>query len=319
MGDNGGFAGPSSVQVAVPPPAAPTGLSVTINNNSPTISWSDDARAAWYRVYIGENEGSTLHLDWHEKSTLCNGTTCVFMPNLVLTNGTFQVFVQAWGSGGYSEGSLDGWSGPVEFTIQQDTPPQPAQLQSSDVDSGQPLLSWQVVDDASWYQVWVGTLPDLEDQHIQWYSSESLGCAGVCTLRLNTTLPNGDYAWFVQGWGPGGFGDWSEQAAFTVAASLPQRPTPLTPTTLVQTDSPTFAWTHESGVNWYQLEIRTSMDENDVVHAEWYTPDDMICVITCQLTVPDLALQPESYLWRVQGYTPAGIGPWSAWQGFTVE
>ncbi len=37
------------------------------------------------------------------------------------------------------------------------------------------------------------------------------------------------------------------------------------------------------------------------------------------VTIPDLSLQPDSYLWRVQGYTPASIGPWSAWQGFTVE
>ncbi len=284
MGDKGGFAGPLTVQVAVPRPAAPTGMSVTIDNDRPTISWHDDEGAAWYRVYIGEDNGSILHLDWHEKPAICNGMLCTFTPNLILTNGTFQIFVQAWGIGGYSEGGFDGWGGPAEFTIEEGAPIRPVQLHSSELGSGQPLLSWQTVTGATWYRVWVGTLPDLDNRHSEWYIQDDLGCTDVCTVQLDIVLPNGDYAWFVQGWGPGGFGNWSEQAEFTVAARRLQPPTPLTPTTIAQMDELTFAWTHERGVSWYQLEIRTSIDESDTLHVDWYALSDMACGITCQLT-----------------------------------
>lgn len=213
-------------------PVAPQNIVIQPNQGRPAITWNYDTNAQWFQIWVG-NANGTLHLEWYpvnsseafvpnQAPVTCASGVCSVKPNINPTAGTYQVWMQAWGPGGFATGGplsiAPSWNGPFEFTVPS-TPPGPVSSLTATVASGGKVsLSWSGVDRATWYNVWLGTgAPEFNARFFDWMLAENLGCenGGVCTLEagvavatgttFNLTLPSGEYVWYVQSWGPGGF------------------------------------------------------------------------------------------------------------------
>lgn len=322
----GGFSawtGPIRFRVDAPPPQLPANIRVEVSDGRPVILWDDDPYAAWFQVVIVSQQGEIAYLEWNRRTlSLCDGVTCRLLPDVNLANDQYQVYIQAWGAGGFSAGGFEGWAGPAVFDMSYGVPGKITPLTPTGVNTGQPTFQWLPAAGATWYQLWVGTFVDLEQYYLDWHDAALIACAtGVCSLKPDILLPNGDYVWYAQAWGPGGLGEWAEGGAFAVSAGLPPRPSPLTPTGVVNDSHPTFTWQHIPDVLWYEIEVGTSFDQTNDAHYGWYHADTLLCSMdgVCRLTIPDLDFPNGSYVWRVRAYTPAGLGEWSIRQGFTVS
>ena len=316
-----------SLQSDGPLPALPNNVSINLNQGRPTITWNDDPHASWYQVYVGNSTAGTLHFEWHEKTQgLCNGIICALTPDSNPLNGSYDIYIRAWGPNGFSAGGLDGWSGAISFTLAFAPPAQVSNLMASNVNSGRPTFEWTGVPGGTWYQIWVGSAGTLQTKHTQWILAADLGCenAGQCTLLPNVALGNGDYVWYVQTWGPGGYNDntanpWVIGNTLAIDTVIPDQPVLGAPTGVINNPSPAFTWEHLPGVAYYQIWAGTTSLEQ--VHTGWYWSEDLSCTTSgiCTLNVPGLSLASGNYVWYLQAYTPAGVGEWSEGRNFTVE
>lgn len=321
-GLNSQFAGPLDFMVNAAVPTLPAGLNVVVEQSVPVISWSNDPAAAWYEVYIGRENGSKVYQQWHQRTPeLCSEAGCRLLLPTSLNAGRYQLFLRAWGAGGFSTDGLGGWAGPVSFTIESTAPGAVFSLAVANASTGRPTFSWARSEGATHYQIWIGTFFELSTYHQQWYSAVELGCDQneLCTLTPNINLPNGDYTWFVQAASPGGVGEWSPSQNFTVAAERPGTVVLGSPAGVITQANPVFDWGHLPGVTYYQFWLG-SAEPRSAIHLKWYSAAELGCEpdAICLLTIADLALQPGDYVWYVQAYNPAGVGEWSAEQPFTV-
>jgi hypothetical protein len=71
---------------------------------------------------------------------------------------------------------------------------------------------------STWYYLYVN---DSTGTRItQWYSASEAGCSegtGTCAVSPGTVLATGAGVWWVQTYGPNGYGPWSNSMAFTVS------------------------------------------------------------------------------------------------------
>ena len=195
------YSGTFAVQVE--PPLAPQ-IAVNPNQGRPTLSWNNDVRTLYIQIYIGQVNGEMSYLEWHKRSDLCDETICTLSPNVDLSAGTYEVYAQPWGPGGFASEDLEGWIGPVQFDLNFDPPEAVTGLLVEDTGGGTFDFSWQGTARATWYQIWVGT---SEFHYQEWYLASELGCEnlGDCQIAPNVIFPAGTYEWYVRAWGPGGF------------------------------------------------------------------------------------------------------------------
>ena len=108
-----------------------------------------------------------VYNQWLEKAAmpgLCDGTTCTLTPDINPVAGIYQVYLRAWGPGGFSvDYDTQGWSAPVPldlsmFTSTPDVTNFISPDGTSDVTTAQPTFSWEGVAGATWYRIWVGKL-----------------------------------------------------------------------------------------------------------------------------------------------------------------
>ena len=202
---NWGFDTPFTLDV--PPPVLPGNLNVNPNQGRPTITWNDDFNAGYFQVFIGGDNGNE-YLAWHARTpSLCNGVICSLNPDLNLTRGIYNIYVQAWSPGGFSTGGAQGWAGPAILNLNWDAPPAMSGFQVTNANSGHPTFSWTGTLHSTWYQLWVGQLdPTTITHHIGWYLASQLGCdnMGTCWATPdNLDLATGQYTWYVRSWGAG--------------------------------------------------------------------------------------------------------------------
>ncbi len=183
-------------------------VTVNVVEGRAWLTVEDDPNMEWLQVYVGTPNFVLIHLDWYKKTTMsCNGLTCQFMLDYYVQNGDFVVYVQPWGFGHYSDQGLSGWFGPIPFSFYQDQP-DPVQMLSVTMNGNSAHLTWSSSNNASFYQVWFGTLTPFNPLSQNWYTAETVGCksGGTCSLTLTLNLNYGStYNWYVQAWGPGGF------------------------------------------------------------------------------------------------------------------
>lgn len=196
---------------SVPTPTAPLG---TITNAQPTFTWQGiTGQGAWYYLWLQGTNGKILD-QWYDGWNICASNTCSVTPNLALSGGTYQWWVQGWTpTGGYTA-----WSSTAQFVVAL-PPPAPTQLiPTGTINTHQPTFSWNTVPAGAWYYLWVsGANGKLLDQ---WFPA-SVCVNSVCSVTPSLNLANGSYNWWVQAWSnEGGYGEWSPAMPFTVSAAF---------------------------------------------------------------------------------------------------
>lgn len=310
---------------AIPP--APVSLIEPTNQNTsrPTLNWQlngdAQASASWFRLYAAPSNalGSPLIDTWVSRFEACSGltaTTCQFHSDANFANGTYHLYMQSWGPGGFSAGgSLDGWAGPGIFHINGAVPDTPQNINISVADAAA-HITWESDPAGMWYAVYV---LDSESsiRYGEWHDQGEV-CNGLtCTLIPNAALSNGDYSVWMQAWGPGGLSDWTS-ANFTVNVPSPQGITPL-PLTAVNSGRPIFFWEPDENASWYFLWIAESTESDDDagLYGEWLSAAES-CGSQCRIR-PPLDLAPDRYRWSVLAWGPGGSSDYIHGESFTVN
>jgi hypothetical protein len=324
-GGGGTWAGPASLDFAPQIPQAPRGVVVEVVSGSPVITWEDDQVALWFELFILGAQNETLYNDWHPRAdAVCDGSTCMLSPPVYPSNGSYTLYIRAWGPAGFSTGGYQntGWTGPAVFNVVGAAPGVVSGLSVTEVDSGRPAFTWTAAPEATWYRLWIGTAADEATRFEGWAHTGSLGCTAPdpCTFRPEVDLSNGGYVWSITPWGPGGMGAESALGSFNVNAPAAGTAIPSLPRGVQLINPSAFTWNHVPGVAWYQVWIGTAA-ELEQRHMGWYRAETLGCTVSsaCTLTLEGLALANGDYTWYIQTYTPAGLGPWSAGQPFSVR
>lgn len=186
------------------PPQMFTDVTIQRNHGHPTITWADHQDAAWFNIEINTEP---LFSEWYLRTpAMCDGVTCSVTADINAVAGTYNVKIRSWNPGGLSRGGVDGWNGPYSFTLSATPPSLPANMSAVVDEAGRPVLSWDASSNTTWYQLWLGTDVSFETYATGWYSASYFGCelSARCWFTPDMELPNGDYVWYLQPWGPGG-------------------------------------------------------------------------------------------------------------------
>ena len=251
-----------------------------VDGRRPRLSWEAIESATAYEVWICR-DGATYHTEWLEQ------TNTSWAADFDLEGGEYTWWVRAWVPGT----GLGSWVGPERFAIEAVIPGAVTLLAPQDVvNTGRPTLTWQADAAATWYQMWLDK--DGTRQVSAWLSGEA--CYAVAT-----NLPYGNYQWWVRGWSPDGYGEWSEPMSFTYGQC-----TPLGPDGQVSgTRQPEFSWTAVDGAASYRIVISrgaaTYLAETVADGTSW---------------TPSSGLPSGSYDWSVQAWNSDGYGPTSSVQ-----
>ncbi|GAB4517755.1 MAG: hypothetical protein OHK0046_24630 [Anaerolineae bacterium] len=215
--------------LATAAPAAPTLNAPTFSfegASRPTYNWTlegDAALSTWFQLYVAlrSNLAAPAVNLWVNRVDACGSltsTTCALTPAMDLANGEYEAYLRSWNPGGFSD-----YAAPQPFTLAWTPPPL---IQNMDVSLTPPLtFSWDAAENASWYQIWIGSADFSQTYHIRWLTAAELGCddGGTCAfLPEGIVIGRGSNAWFVQAWGSGGlssggdFGGWSQGPSFTI-------------------------------------------------------------------------------------------------------
>lgn len=289
-----------------PVPIAPSGV---ITATQPTFSWTSVGTNAWYYLWVAGQNGHVLD-QWYDGYFICNPSICSVTPPQTLLGGSYQWWIQAWTpNNGYGI-----WSQPMAFTV--DAPPPvavPIAPIGTIIPHPQITFTWEGFTGSAWYYLWL----DGPTGHVidQWYDGGLICTSGTCDATLDQSLVGGTYHWWIQMWTPaGGYSAWSQEAVFVVPLS-PAAPSLIAPLGTVNSNQPTFVWTHSPAVTWFYLWLS---DANGRVLDQWFNAYDICGGGTCQLPAP-LMLPNGSYSWWIQGWSPEGsYGAWSAQADFII-
>ena len=145
-------------------------------------------------------------------------------------------------------------------------------------------------------------------------------------LNFSGTLAAGTYYLFVDAVTPNpnwssGFGEYGHGGKYQVSVSAvptgPGTAVPLTPTGTITQQTPNYVWQAGTGASWYLLEITGTAGAFN----KWYGAATVNCPAStgnCNIT-PDFPLAAGAYSWRVQTYSDAGYGAWSASKTFNLQ
>jgi hypothetical protein len=229
-GFNGGngnlWSNPAYFSVSVPVPVVPQIISVNTSNGVPVITWNNDTNAKWYQFWMGSaGDYETVASYWFEKTPeMCNGSTCTttlkaFFPQ----NGDYVMYMQAWGGGGFNDNNQDAWSSEAAFTVQLGVPGLISPRGVRETETANPRFEFGAAENATWYNIWVGTQGDHQTHYYGWVSSIDMDCSdgSDCNFIMPDAMDAGDYVWYVRTWGPGGMSErgtegWAEAGTFGI-------------------------------------------------------------------------------------------------------
>ena len=187
------------------PPAAPTNLSASVNQDSVNLSWDAVADAASYNVY---SDGSLI----------ASPTATTFTDN-ALADGTYLYEVSAVDDAGESTSKAS-----VSATVNNAVPAAPTNLSAS-VNQDTVNLSWNTVADATSYNV---------------YRDSSLIASPTSNAFTDTALADGTYLYEVSAVDDIGESTSKTSVSATVNNAAPDAPTNLT--AIVDGDSVDLSW-----------------------------------------------------------------------------
>lgn len=211
----GPWSQPTIFYIGKRPPAliqrvAPVGL---VNEPEAELTWLPDPNALWYRIYLVSSR-NTIVDRWYESTQICNAGSCaVPFSGLSLTNDSYSWWVVGWGEGGSGF-----WQqAPLQFDLQLPAPEVVTPLTPSDgavATAGEVIFQWEAEPNANWYRVYIGRQNTLAMVYDEWQPGNQICFGGTC--QVGVVLSPGDYIWFVNTWGPGGFGSWNSGTSFFI-------------------------------------------------------------------------------------------------------
>ena len=217
-GSNGYGPCSNSKAFTVPVPPSPGKVTLVspsgvISTTTPLYTWNADPNSTWYLLYVNDSTGNKIS-NWYSASQAgCSGGTgtCSIEPGTVLAPGSATWWIQSYGAAGNGP-----WSNGMTFTV----PPGQATLisPSGTISTATPSYSWNAVPGSTWYYLYVNDNTGTRITH--WYSASEAGCSegtGTCAVSPGTLLATGSGVWWVQTYGPNGYGPWSNSMAFTVS------------------------------------------------------------------------------------------------------
>lgn len=228
---SGNASNPATFTVAVPAPALPAAITVDPRQGRPLLTWADDINALYVQLWIGPNTEDGSFNKWllRNADSTCDGTTCTYAPAIDWSAGTYEVWMQAWGPGGYSSGGTDdplrpAWvSGPA-LVLPDVIPAAPTNLAAINLGSSNPTFTWDSMANTTYYQLTIAPVNGAWAPYSTWHLGYDLSAAcgdvsGPCTWAdpaLDGVLNAGqDYVIRVRGWGPGGMSAHSPDVTFT--------------------------------------------------------------------------------------------------------
>lgn len=300
----------------VPGKAALISPSATNTGAMPAYVWNAVPNATWYFLWVNDTTGTKVQRWFTSAQAGCaGGGTCSVTPQIALTGGVAQWWVQTWSDCGYGP-----WSDGASFTA--GSLPGTAVLISptgSNI-SPTPTYIWNAVSTATYYMLWVTDYTGSPRMQ-SWYSATQANCpsgTGTCSVTPGITLVPGRAQWWIMAYNPYGYGSWSDTMPFTVAGTGPlSKPVLVSPTGAIATASPTFRWNAVVSATWYWLYVQDSASFAWRISARIPAVQAGCGSGTCSFT-PNTSLAPGAAIWWVQPSSDLGTGPWSDGMSFTV-
>lgn len=197
---------------------------------------------------------------------------------------------------------------------------------------------------ALWAQVANTSQSQLPNDAQVWFYTDSPAWAAQDTQWLGSAevsyLQPGRSQWFslqvqvpqetATGWQKYSAQVWAgdSQSGFTQLSSMsqfqsflipepgkPAQAMPLSPDTLISSQTPEISWSQVDNASWYRLWIG---DLESPVFQQWYRAVDVCSGQTCTVQ-PETALPEGEHTWWVRTWNPNDYGLWSQGQGFSLQ
>lgn len=229
--------------------SAPQNVQVNLTTDgtsiNPQISWNSDTNAQWFNIYVIAPDGRiVVDNKWVSKQNAmltnpqlslvsCGSGVCsVTLPEGIVGSGSYQVWMQSWGTpdGTTDSGRLSSVGGNPQFpgwSMATFTIPKTGSPSNVAYNNSTGVITWTTASGASWYQIWVGTIKNgipVQAQFQTWIAATALGCqsSSTCSLPLSISA-SGNYSIWISSWGPGGYSNndvanqgWVEMGQITV-------------------------------------------------------------------------------------------------------
>lgn len=226
------------------------GPSGSTTDTQPTFEWSDAANATWYYLYLYHHNTDSVSTVWVQGQTW-------YTPDSALPTGDYTFWVLGWGDGEYGE-----WSEGMDFSIEAAQPATAVLIgPNTTTNNTTPTFRWYEADNASWYYLYVYNNDTGRVAFTRWVQ-------GATSYTLTTPLASGSYTFWVQTWGNGQYGEWSEGMDFEVELVKPGIATLYGPTGSISNSTPTFQWSSVANATWYYLYVYNN-DTGKVVCTTW--------------------------------------------------
>ena len=184
-----------------------------------------------------------------------------------VSEGTFEYWARVYhGSTGISD-----WEGPQYFEVECSCSlPAAATLvsPSGTIADNTPTYTWNAVDAATWYYLWVnGPSGNVIKQ---WYTAASVCSGSTCSVTHSTELDDGDHTWWIRTWNSCGYGPWSEGMDFKVEPCiLPGKATLVSPSGSISDNTPAYTWNAVSGGG-FDSQFNGNADGWEVHSGSWW-------------------------------------------------
>ncbi|NDJ87402.1 MAG: S8 family serine peptidase, partial [Chloroflexi bacterium] len=302
---------------------------------TPTFKFEDQADATWFLVkVIDKSNGSTKYSQWFEKDgSYCVADVCTFAPTtsqLSLKPGQYEWGITFWNEtdGYFPEGKTN-----LEVIVPDlISPAHQSVLNNVTAPQGNPDYTFEDLrgNGVQYYQLWIG---DNKGKLIytDWYKAQGSICNGFsCTVnpaddleKVDLTLGNKSYRWWLRVWGPDGYGPWIS-ADFSLNVSAPAVVTLIAPNPgqpEMSTRLVPFDWEPVPQATWYYLWVN-DLSTSDAVFKKWYKSDQVGCynplTSSCSTNITT-SLDDGDYKWWIRPWGPGGYGPWGDGLEFEVD
>jgi hypothetical protein len=305
-----------SPNIGGPELISPSGIQ---NSGKLTYNWKAMGGGQSYYLVVMDNRKRVVIKQWF--NAFPAKATYSLTPRKILQSGvyTWSVSCRIHGRNLLSD--------EMEFTVCTSLPGRATLVSPKDtIGSKNPIFVWLPVNGATEYRLKVAKAgsPNVpifnepfkaEDVYSEMDQTCSVGPGLLADLEEGVY-----YRWWVQTTNCMGEGPWSYFKDFKYAPIKPGKPSPISPSGLISTDSPTFVWTAASGATGYHLEVynrnKSPADDFILVDEGWFDASKATKGYRCSGTLGPLPDDDPVYFWRVHAGNDAADGPWSAWRYF---